>query len=121
MAKAKREERPGPSLQSSASARITFGSWLSGERRAPVVKRKAKLPLEQVPQQPGLGSTRSCKEEESCRIRVACKVDLRDDSKTIQELARMNQGPVPLAEGLAVAQKIDVLAITSVVPRLARV
>jgi hypothetical protein len=48
-------------------------------------------------------------------------LDLRDDSKTIQELARMNQGPVTLAEGLAVAQKIDVLAITSVVPRLARV
>ncbi|WVW85551.1 GTP-binding protein rhoA [Kwoniella bestiolae CBS 10118] len=39
-------------------------------------------------------------------ILVACKKDLRDDQKTVQDLARMNQRPVTRAEGLAVAQKI---------------
>ncbi|ORY35704.1 Rho1 GTPase [Naematelia encephala] len=39
-------------------------------------------------------------------ILVACKKDLRDDAKTIQDLARMNQRPVTKAEGLSVAQKI---------------
>lgn len=39
-------------------------------------------------------------------ILVACKKDLRDDPKTIQDLARMNQRPVSRQEGLAVAQKI---------------
>lgn len=39
-------------------------------------------------------------------ILVACKKDLRDDQKTIADLARMNQRPVSRAEGLAVAQKI---------------
>jgi Ras family protein A len=39
-------------------------------------------------------------------ILVACKKDLRDDPKTIQDLSRMNQRPVSRAEGLAVAQKI---------------
>ena len=39
-------------------------------------------------------------------ILVACKKDLRNDPKTIQDLDRMNQRPVPSAEGLAVAQKI---------------
>lgn len=39
-------------------------------------------------------------------ILVACKKDLRNDPKTIQDLDRMNQRPVPPAEGLAVAQKI---------------
>jgi len=37
---------------------------------------------------------------------VACKKDLRDDPKTKQDLARMNQHPLSKAEGLAVAQKI---------------
>ncbi|WWC93519.1 GTP-binding protein rhoA [Kwoniella sp. B9012] len=39
-------------------------------------------------------------------ILVACKKDLRDDPKTVHDLARMNQKPVTRAEGLAVAQKI---------------
>lgn len=39
-------------------------------------------------------------------VLVACKKDLRDDGKTIQDLARMNQRPVSRAEGMAVAQKI---------------
>ncbi|BEJ14057.1 hypothetical protein CspHIS471_0312310 [Cutaneotrichosporon sp. HIS471] len=39
-------------------------------------------------------------------ILVACKKDLRDDQKTISDLARMNQRPVSRQEGLAVAQKI---------------
>ncbi|ADV23485.1 GTP-binding protein rhoA [Cryptococcus gattii Ru294] len=39
-------------------------------------------------------------------VLVACKKDLRDDPKTIQDLARMNQRPVSRAEGMAVAQKI---------------
>lgn len=39
-------------------------------------------------------------------ILVACKKDLRDDPKTQQDLARMNQRPVPRTEGLAIAQKI---------------
>lgn len=39
-------------------------------------------------------------------ILVACKQDLRDDPKTIQDLARMNQRPVTRQEGQAVAQKI---------------
>ncbi|RSH83666.1 GTP-binding protein Rho1 [Saitozyma podzolica] len=39
-------------------------------------------------------------------ILVACKKDLRDDPKTIQDPAWMNQGPVTRAEGIAVAQEI---------------
>ncbi|KAK1927221.1 P-loop containing nucleoside triphosphate hydrolase protein [Papiliotrema laurentii] len=39
-------------------------------------------------------------------ILVACKKDLRDDPKTIQDLDRMGQHPVRRDEGLAVAQKI---------------
>lgn len=39
-------------------------------------------------------------------ILVACKKDLRDDPKTIQDLGRANQRPVQRPEGLAVAQKI---------------
>nr|ODN91678.1 GTP-binding protein rhoA [Cryptococcus depauperatus CBS 7855]ODN91883.1 GTP-binding protein rhoA [Cryptococcus depauperatus CBS 7841] len=39
-------------------------------------------------------------------VLVACKKDLREDPKTIQDLARMTQRPVSRAEGMAVAQKI---------------
>lgn len=39
-------------------------------------------------------------------VLVACKKDLRDDQKTIQDLGRMNQRPVTRAEGVSVAQKI---------------
>jgi len=39
-------------------------------------------------------------------ILVGCKKDLRDDPKTIEELAKNKQKPVSLDEGAAVAQKI---------------
>jgi len=39
-------------------------------------------------------------------ILVACKKDLREDPKTMQDLQRMNQRVVSRADGLAVAQKI---------------
>lgn len=39
-------------------------------------------------------------------VLVACKKDLRDDPKTIQDLSRMNQRPVSRNDGVAVAQKI---------------
>ncbi|EEB09461.1 rho family GTPase Rho1 [Schizosaccharomyces japonicus yFS275] len=39
-------------------------------------------------------------------ILVACKVDLRNDSKTIEELSKTSQHPVTSEEGEAVAQKI---------------
>jgi len=39
-------------------------------------------------------------------ILVACKKDLRNDPKTMQDLAKTNQRPVSRAEGLACAQKI---------------
>ncbi|CAD6586314.1 MAG: GTP-binding protein Rho1 [Tremellales sp. Tagirdzhanova-0007] len=39
-------------------------------------------------------------------ILVACKKDLRDDPKTLQDLGRMNQRTVRREDGLRVAQKI---------------
>ncbi|ODQ67445.1 beta-1,3-glucan synthase regulatory subunit [Nadsonia fulvescens var. elongata DSM 6958] len=39
-------------------------------------------------------------------ILVGCKVDLRDDPKTIEELSRTSQRPVTFEEGKAVAQKV---------------
>ena len=39
-------------------------------------------------------------------ILVGCKRDLRDDPKTIEDLAKNKQKPVSYEEGLAVAQKI---------------
>lgn len=37
---------------------------------------------------------------------VACKKDLRNDPRTIEELKKTGQNPVSYEEGLAVAQKI---------------
>lgn len=42
-------------------------------------------------------------------ILVGCKTDLRNDSKTIEELKRTSQRPVTTDEGQAVAQKIGAL------------
>ena len=39
-------------------------------------------------------------------ILVACKTDLRNDEKTLEELAGMKQTPVRQDEGLAMAEKI---------------
>ncbi|ODQ64273.1 hypothetical protein NADFUDRAFT_47520 [Nadsonia fulvescens var. elongata DSM 6958] len=39
-------------------------------------------------------------------VLVGCKVDLRDDAKTIEELSKTSQRPVTFQEGEAVAQKI---------------
>lgn len=39
-------------------------------------------------------------------ILVACKKDLRNDPKTIEDLRKLNQRPVSYEEGLAVANKI---------------
>lgn len=39
-------------------------------------------------------------------ILVGCKKDLRNDPKTIEELKKINQVPVPPEEGNAIAQKI---------------
>ncbi|KAH8824463.1 small GTPase-binding protein [Flagelloscypha sp. PMI_526] len=39
-------------------------------------------------------------------ILIACKKDLRDDEKTVKDLARSHQRPVTFDEGLAVALKI---------------
>lgn len=39
-------------------------------------------------------------------VLVGCKIDLRNDPKTIQDLARMNQRPVTREDGQHVAQKI---------------
>lgn len=38
---------------------------------------------------------------------IACKRDLRNDEKTIKELAKNNQHPVTTSEGQAVAEKIN--------------
>ena len=39
-------------------------------------------------------------------VLVACKTDLRNDEKTLEELAGMKQTPVRQEEGLAMAEKI---------------
>ena len=43
-------------------------------------------------------------------ILVACKKDLRQDAKTIQDLARMNQKPVTAQEGQSCKEKIHATA-----------
>lgn len=43
-------------------------------------------------------------------ILVGCKMDLRDDPKTIEELRRTSQRPVTREEGEAVAKKIGALS-----------
>ncbi len=42
-------------------------------------------------------------------ILVGCKIDLRNDPKTNQQLAKLGQKPVSTAEGQAVAEKIKAL------------
>lgn len=42
-------------------------------------------------------------------ILVGCKIDLRNDPKTIRELTKLGQKPVSTAEGQAVAEKIKAL------------
>ncbi|ANB15191.1 Rho family GTPase RHO1 [Sugiyamaella lignohabitans] len=42
-------------------------------------------------------------------ILVGCKVDLRDDPRTIEELSRSSQRPVASSEGQAVADKIGAI------------
>lgn len=43
-------------------------------------------------------------------ILVACKKDLRQDAKTIQDLARLNQKPVTAQEGQSCKEKIHATA-----------
>ncbi|ESW98534.1 hypothetical protein KL930_002257 [Ogataea haglerorum] len=42
-------------------------------------------------------------------ILVGCKIDLRNDPRTIERLAQLNQAPVSTSEGQAVAEKIKAL------------
>lgn len=43
-------------------------------------------------------------------ILVGCKLDLRDDPKTIEHLSSINQSPVSSAQGQAVAEKIGAIS-----------
>lgn len=42
-------------------------------------------------------------------ILVGCKIDLRNDSKTIEALSQLGQAPVSTSEGQAVAEKIKAI------------